>query len=56
MNRKAWDRLVSAASIVIAVAMIVLGGLAIYSPKFGRDNVTNRLEPQNIVLPPPTRR
>jgi hypothetical protein len=52
MNRKAWDRLVSTASIVIAVAMIVLGGLAIYGGNFGRDNVADRLEPQNIVFPP----
>ena len=40
------------ASIVIAVAMIVLGGLAIYGGNFGRDNVADRLEPQNIVFPP----
>lgn len=52
MNRKAWDRLVSTASIVIAVAMIVLGGLAIYGGNFGRDNVTDRLESQNITFPP----
>jgi hypothetical protein len=52
MNRKAWDRLVSTASIVIAVAMIVLGGLAIYGGNFGRNNVTDRLETQNITFPP----
>ncbi len=52
MNRKAWDRLVSTASIVIAVAMIVLGGLAIYGGNFGRDNVTDRLATQNITFPP----
>ena len=52
MNRKAWDRLVSTASIVIAVAMIVLGGLAIYGGNFGRDNVSDRLETQNITFPP----
>ena len=52
MNRNAWDRLVSTASIVIAVAMIVLGGLAIYGGNFGRNNVTDRLETQNITFPP----
>ena len=52
MNRRAWDRLVSTASIVIAVAMIVLGGLAIYGGNFGRDNVTDRLATQNITFPP----
>ena len=52
MNRKAWDRIVSASAAVIAVAMIVLGGFAIYGGNFGRDNVQSRLEPQNITFPP----
>ena len=52
MNRKAWDRIVSASAAVIAVAMIVLGGLAIYGGNFGRDNVQSRWEPQNITFPP----
>ena len=52
MNRKAWDRIVSASAAVIAVAMIVLGGFAIYGGNFGRDNVQTRLEPQNITFPP----
>ena len=52
MDRKVWDRLVSTASIIIAVAMIVLGGLAIYGGNFGRNNVTDRLETQNIAFPP----
>jgi len=52
MDRKVWDRLVSTASIIIAVAMIVLGGLAIYGGNFGRNNVTDRLETQNITFPP----
>jgi hypothetical protein len=52
MNRKAWDQIVSASAAVIAVAMIVLGGLAIYGGNFGRDNVRTRLEPQNISFPP----
>lgn len=52
MNRTAWDRIVSASAAVIAVAMIVLGGFAIYGGNFGRDNVTTRLEPQNITFPP----
>jgi hypothetical protein len=52
MNRKAWDQIVSASAAVIAVAMIVLGGFAIYGGNFGRDNVQNRLEPQNITFPP----
>ena len=52
MNRKVWDRIVSASAAVIAVAMIVLGGFAIYGGNFGRDNVQTRLEPQNITFPP----
>ena len=52
MNRKAWDKIVSASAAVIAVAMIVLGGFAIYGGNFGRDNVQSRLEPQNITFPP----
>ena len=52
MNRKVWDRIVSASAAVIAVAMIVLGGFAIYGGNFGRDNVQSRLEPQNITFPP----
>jgi hypothetical protein len=52
MDRRAWDRLVSTASIIIAVAMIVLGGLAIYGGNFGRNNVSDRLETQNVTFPP----
>ena len=52
MNRKTWDKIVSASAMLIAVAMIVLGGLAIYGGNFGRDNVQTRLEPQNITFPP----
>lgn len=52
MDRRAWDRLVSTASIVIAVAMIVLGGLAIYGGNFGQQNVRDRLEPQKVFFAP----
>ena len=52
MNRTVWDRIVSASAAVIAVAMIVLGGFAIYGGNFGRSNVQTRLEPQNITFPP----
>ena len=34
MNRTTWDRIVSASAAVIAVAMIVLGGFAIYGGNF----------------------
>ena len=52
MNRKAWDQLISTAGVVLAVALIVLGALAVYGGNFAQDNVTDRLEPQNITFPP----
>jgi hypothetical protein len=52
MNRKAWDQLISTAGVVLAVALIVLGALAVYGGNFAQANVTDRLEPQNIVFPP----
>ncbi|MGZ8630881.1 MAG: hypothetical protein ACXWZF_07925 [Actinomycetota bacterium] len=52
MNRKTWDQLISSAGVVLAVALIVLGGLAVYGGNFAQSNVTDRLEPQNITFPP----
>jgi hypothetical protein len=52
MNRKIVDRMVSVAAVVVAVAMLVLGGLAIYGGNFGQQNVRDRLEPQNVTFPP----
>jgi hypothetical protein len=52
MNRKMWDQMISAAAAVVAVVLIVLGGIAIYGGNFGRDNVSSQLEPQNITFPP----
>ena len=52
MNRKVWDQLVSTAALVMAVALIVLGGLAIYGGNFGRQNVTDRLAPEKVSFPP----
>ena len=52
MDRTTWDRLVSATGALLAVALLVLGGLAIYGGNFGRDNVRDRLEPQNVTFPP----
>jgi hypothetical protein len=52
MDRKVWDQMVSSAAAVVAVVLIVLGGLAIYGGNFAQDNVTDRLEPQNITFPP----
>ena len=52
MERKTWDQLISGAGVVLAVAFIVVGALAVYGGNFGRDNVSDRLEPQNISFPP----
>jgi hypothetical protein len=52
MDRSIWDKIVSGAGAVVAVVLIVLGAMAIYGGQFGRDNVRDRLEPQNITFPP----
>ena len=52
MDRSTWDKVVSGAGAVVAVVLIVLGSMAIYGGIFARDNVRDRLEPQNIVFPP----
>jgi hypothetical protein len=52
MNRKTWDKIVSASAAVIAVTMILLGALAIFGGNFGRDNVQTRLTPEHITFPP----
>ena len=52
MERSGWDRLVSGAGAVIAVVLIFVGAAAIFGGIFGRQNVQDRLEPQNIAFPP----
>jgi len=52
MNRKSWDQLISTAGVVLAITLIVLGGLAVYGGNFAQSNVRDRLEPQNISFPP----
>ena len=52
MNRSNWDKIVSGAGAVVAVVLIALGAMAIYGGNFGRQNVRDRLEPQNISFPP----
>jgi hypothetical protein len=52
MDRTAWDRLISAAGAVLAVVLVVVGILAIVGGNFGRANVRDRLEPQEIRFPP----
>lgn len=52
MDRSVKDRIVSTTGIVVAVVLLVIGGLAIYGGNFGRENVRDRLEPQQIFFPP----
>jgi hypothetical protein len=52
MQRKVWDQMISAAGAVVAVVLIVLGGLAIFGGNFGQDNVGDRLEAQKVQFPP----
>ena len=52
MDRSLIDRLISWAGAVLAVALIALGGAAIFGGSFALDNVRDRLEPQNITFPP----
>jgi hypothetical protein len=51
-SRTMWDRIVSGAGAVLAVALIVIGAAAVYGGNFGRDNVQARLQPEKVVFPP----
>ena len=52
MERKTWDQLISGAGAVLTAVFIVVGALAVFGGNFGRDNVTDRLEPQKVQFPP----
>ena len=52
MDRTTWDRIVSGAGVVLAVALIVIGAAAVYGGNFGRDNVQDRLRPEKVTFPP----
>jgi hypothetical protein len=52
MDRTLVDRLISWTGAVMAVALLALGGAAIYGGGFALDNVKDRLAPENITFPP----
>jgi len=52
MERKAWDRLVSTAGLVVAIVLISMGAMAIYGGNFGRNNVRERLTPEQVFFAP----
>jgi hypothetical protein len=51
MDRKSWDRLVSWTGLIVAVVLIVVGAMAIYGGRFGQQNVTDRLTPEQVYFP-----
>ncbi|MGH2753908.1 MAG: hypothetical protein ACRDLB_05685 [Actinomycetota bacterium] len=52
ISRKMVDLFVSWTGAVMAVALLALGGAAIFGGSFALENVRDRLEPQNIAFPP----
>ena len=55
MDRRTWDRIVGSVAAVVAIALIVIGGAAVYGGSFGRDNVQDRLRPEKVVFRPSMR-
>src|SRR6478672_7425062 len=52
MERRAWDKVISASGVVIAVVLLVVGALAIYGGNFGLQSVQDRLTPERVSFPP----
>jgi hypothetical protein len=52
MERRAWDKVISASGVVIAVVLLVVGALAIFGGDFGRQSVQDRLTPERVSFPP----
>lgn len=52
LDRRLLDRLISWTGAVMALALIALGGAAVYGGSFALDNVRDRLEPQKIAFGP----
>jgi hypothetical protein len=52
MERKAWDQIVSAAGLVVAIVLLAMGAMAIYGGNFGRNNVRDRLTPEKVFFAP----
>ncbi|MGZ4131662.1 MAG: hypothetical protein ACXVWF_01330 [Actinomycetota bacterium] len=52
LDRSAWDRIVSAAAVVVAVVFILAGAAAVYGGNFARNNVRDRLAPEQVFFAP----
>jgi len=51
MDRKVIDRLVSAAGLIVVVALLAAGGLGLWAASFVNDNVHTQLAQQDITFP-----
>jgi hypothetical protein len=52
MDRRTFDLMVSSAALVVAVVLLVLGGLLLWGSTFVNDQVHDQLAAQNIFFPP----
>ena len=52
MDRKSWDKLVSWSGLIVAVVLVLVGAMAVYGGRFGQQNVTDRLTPENVTFAP----
>ncbi len=52
VGRRFIDLMVSWTAAIMAIALLAIGGAAVYGGNFALDNVRDRLEPQNITFPP----
>ena len=51
MRRSAFDKLMSTAGLILAVLLVVAGGLLLWANRFIDDNVETQLSQQNITMP-----
>jgi hypothetical protein len=51
MRRSAFDKLMSTAGLILAVLLVVAGGLLFWASRFVDDNVATQLSQQNITMP-----
>lgn len=52
MNRKTIDLLLSWTGLVVAIVLLVAGGLLLYGSSFVQDQVRDQLSAQRIIFPP----
>ena len=52
LDRSSWDRIVSAAAVIVAIVFVMVGAAAVYGGNFARNNVKDRLVPEQITFAP----